>query len=178
MDHIDIYRAKILKKLENLLKKKNFKKHLKISKLIEKGIYDSSKNFMQSKGIFDINDNKFFKNIYLKKGMSVYCNLNPDSYLKNVRLINRLKVKEFDPYLLVDLGPLHSFPEHWKPIFDKKNKRDKMLYEVRKEMATNMFTCGRCKKAECTYYQLQTRSADEPMTTFVSCLNCGKRWKC
>lgn len=43
--------------------------------------------------------------------------------------------------------------------------------------STNEFTCSRCKKKETTYYQLQTRSADEPMTTFVTCVNCNKRWK-
>jgi|694.fasta_scaffold00501_72 DNA-directed RNA polymerase subunit M/transcription elongation factor TFIIS len=41
-----------------------------------------------------------------------------------------------------------------------------------------LFKCGRCKSDKTTYYQLQTRSADEPMTTFVTCLNCEKRWKC
>ena len=46
-----------------------------------------------------------------------------------------------------------------------------------------IFTCFKCKSAgrpdnKCTYYQLQTRSADEPMTTFVTCLQCGCRWKC
>ena len=73
---------------------------------------------------------------------------------------------------------LQMFPEHWKDIYDEKEKRDKFLYEVNKDMATDIFKCGRCKKSECSYYQLQTRSADEPMTTFVTCLNCGKRWKC
>ena len=34
------------------------------------------------------------------------------------------------------------------------------------------------KYTQCSYYQLQTRSADEPMTTFVTCINCGARWKC
>eukprot|EP00439_Symbiodinium_sp_Y106_P042252 s4841_g5.t1 len=28
-----------------------------------------------------------------------------------------------------------------------------------------------------TYFQMQTRSSDEPMTTFVTCLTCGNRWK-
>ncbi|KAL1921820.1 uncharacterized protein VTP21DRAFT_10462 [Calcarisporiella thermophila] len=42
---------------------------------------------------------------------------------------------------------------------------------------TDMFKCGRCKQRKCTYYQMQTRSADEPMTTFVTCVNCGNRWK-
>lgn len=39
------------------------------------------------------------------------------------------------------------------------------------------FTCGKCKSKKTTYTQAQTRSADEPMTTFVTCLNCEHRWK-
>jgi transcription elongation factor S-II len=42
---------------------------------------------------------------------------------------------------------------------------------------TDMFKCGRCKARKCKYYQLQTRSADEPLTTFVTCVNCDNRWK-
>eukprot|EP01103_Thecamoeba_quadrilineata_P015703 TRINITY_DN5040_c0_g1_i1.p1 TRINITY_DN5040_c0_g1~~TRINITY_DN5040_c0_g1_i1.p1 ORF type:complete len:370 (-),score=101.86 TRINITY_DN5040_c0_g1_i1:143-1252(-) len=42
---------------------------------------------------------------------------------------------------------------------------------------TDMFTCGKCKERKCTYSQLQTRSADEPMTTFITCCNCWNRWK-
>ena len=45
------------------------------------------------------------------------------------------------------------------------------------EHPTDMFKCGKCKMRKTTYYQLQTRSADEPMTTFVKCLECGNRWK-
>ncbi|BFZ55910.1 transcription elongation factor TFIIS [Savitreella phatthalungensis] len=43
--------------------------------------------------------------------------------------------------------------------------------------STDMFQCGKCKKRKCTYYQMQTRSADEPMTTFVTCVECGNKWK-
>ncbi|MEQ2279428.1 Transcription elongation factor A protein 1 [Ameca splendens] len=42
---------------------------------------------------------------------------------------------------------------------------------------TDLFTCGKCKGKNCTYTQVQTRSADEPMTTFVFCQQCGNRWK-
>lgn len=59
--------------------------------------------------------------------------------------------------------------------------KQKKLFECEQggppKASTNEFTCGRCKKKECTYYQLQTRSADEPMTTFVTCVNCNNRWK-
>ncbi|RUS83339.1 hypothetical protein EGW08_008886 [Elysia chlorotica] len=42
---------------------------------------------------------------------------------------------------------------------------------------TDLFRCGKCRQNKCTYTQIQTRSADEPMTTFVYCMHCGNRWK-
>ncbi|XP_051915498.1 transcription elongation factor A protein 2 isoform X2 [Hippocampus zosterae] len=42
---------------------------------------------------------------------------------------------------------------------------------------TDMFVCKKCQGRDCTYTQVQTRSADEPMTTFVLCNECGNRWK-
>ena len=50
-------------------------------------------------------------------------------------------------------------------FFDKKEKSN-----------TSMFYCKKCKKRNCKYYQLQLRSADEPMTTFVTCCDCGNEW--
>ncbi|GAV67782.1 TFIIS_C domain-containing protein/TFIIS_M domain-containing protein, partial [Cephalotus follicularis] len=42
---------------------------------------------------------------------------------------------------------------------------------------TDQFKCGRCGQRRTTYYQMQTRSADEPMTTYVTCVNCNHHWK-
>ncbi len=42
---------------------------------------------------------------------------------------------------------------------------------------SDLFKCGKCGQKRCTYTQLQTRSSDEPMTTFVFCMDCGNRWK-
>uniref|UniRef100_A0A3Q3KIM8 Transcription elongation factor A (SII), 1 n=1 Tax=Monopterus albus TaxID=43700 RepID=A0A3Q3KIM8_MONAL len=41
---------------------------------------------------------------------------------------------------------------------------------------TDLFTCGKWFVLLFPY-QVQTRSADEPMTTFVFCNECGNRWK-
>ncbi|XP_062247441.1 transcription elongation factor A protein 2 [Platichthys flesus] len=42
---------------------------------------------------------------------------------------------------------------------------------------TDMFICSKCRGKSCSYTQVQIRSADEPMTTFVLCNSCGNRWK-
>lgn len=68
---------------------------------------------------------------------------------------------------------------------EMKTLRDRFVKEAINDaqLATNQGTktdllkCGKCKKRNCTYNQLQTRSSDEPMTTFVLCNECGNRWK-
>jgi len=63
---------------------------------------------------------------------------------------------------------------------DKKIREDnfhKSLAAGEQQAETDAFQCSRCKQRKCHYRQAQTRSADEPMTTFVTCTNCGNRWK-
>ena len=48
--------------------------------------------------------------------------------------------------------------------------------------ATDQFLCDRChaegkEGRNCTYFQMQTRGADEPMTIFVTCLDCGNKFR-
>ena len=172
------FRDKIVEKFSKLLKQNKIPSHINVAKNIEKGIYNSIIKYSDKKGIIKRWDNKFFTKLYISKAMSIYSNLDKNSYIGNTRFIDRLRCNEFKAYKIAEMEPLQVFPEHWKEIQDEKHKRDKYLYEINKDLATDMFTCGRCKKKECTYFQLQTRSADEPMTTFVTCLNCGKRWKC
>ena len=54
----------------------------------------------------------------------------------------------------------------------------KYVGKVEDQEHDGFFKCGKCKTYKTTYTQAQTRSADEPMTTFVLCLNCNNRWKC
>ncbi|XP_065571400.1 transcription elongation factor S-II-like isoform X1 [Artemia franciscana] len=60
--------------------------------------------------------------------------------------------------------------------FVKEGIEDSQLAVV-EGTKTDLLKCGKCHKRNCTYNQLQTRSADEPMTTFVLCNECGHRWK-
>jgi len=63
---------------------------------------------------------------------------------------------------------------------DKKIKEDNIFNSLaagEQEAETDAFQCGRCKQRKTRYRQAQTRSADEPMTTFVTCTNCNNRWK-
>ncbi|GME83761.1 unnamed protein product [Ambrosiozyma monospora] len=59
---------------------------------------------------------------------------------------------------------------HQKNLFDAQGA-------VQKRAVTDRFVCGKCKQREVSYYQMQTRSADEPLTTFCTCEKCGNRWK-
>lgn len=157
-------------KLNSIIKNK------KISKEIEQSIYDYCVKDATFRGI-EINEtNKLFKLLYINKLMSIYLNLDEKSYLKNTTFLKKIKngsIKGFD------VGFLKSdeiFPERWKKYKDKQNAYQDFVYRKTASSITEDYKCGRCKQRKCTSYDLQTRSADEPMTTFVTCLNCGNRW--
>ncbi|KAG2388399.1 hypothetical protein C9374_000563 [Naegleria lovaniensis] len=69
----------------------------------------------------------------------------------------------------------------------KEKQKERQILQERKqhqdmvakpaEVESSMFRCGKCKQTKCTYFEMQTRSADEPMTAFITCLNCGNKWK-
>jgi DNA-directed RNA polymerase subunit M/transcription elongation factor TFIIS len=88
------------------------------------------------------------------------------------RLLGTMTPDEF-----VNTGELDRNPQRWMEKLRQVAERDKASYS-RKTTASMQMYCSSCKrKTNCDYYQLQTRSADEPMTTFVTCLECDKRWK-
>ena len=53
----------------------------------------------------------------------------------------------------------------------------KCTMDRNQEGTTDQFRCGKCGEFKTIYYQMQTRSADEPMTTYVTCTVCENRWK-
>jgi transcription elongation factor S-II len=144
---------------------------------IEQSILRSMIDLSTSRKINKKWDNINFRKIYLNKCRSLYSNMNSDSYVKNKSFIEKINNNELNLDKIAYMSYQEIFPEHWKKMMDDKYKRDKLLYEEKAEAMTDQFKCGRCKSRKCTYYELQTRSADEAMTIFITCLTCGNRWK-
>jgi DNA-directed RNA polymerase subunit M/transcription elongation factor TFIIS len=117
-----------------------------------------------------------FKDIYLSICRRVISNLSPTSYVKNEYLWRAWSNREITLEEIVKKNNYELFPEHWQNLIDQQAKREQIQLEGDRSRATDRFQCNRCGKKETTYYELQTRSADEPMTIFINCLNCGKRW--
>ena len=151
-------------------------KNKKISKEIEKSIYDYCEKDALFRGI-EINEtNKLFKLLYVNKLTSIYINLDSKSYLNNKNFLKNIKSGKVKGSDVGFLEPDEIFPEQWKKYKDKQDAYKDFVYRKTASSITEDYKCGRCKQRKCTSYDLQTRSADEPMTTFVTCLNCGNRW--
>jgi transcription elongation factor S-II len=122
--------------------------------------------------------NKNFWNTYRSKSISVYENLRSDGYIENKQSwASKINSKEISSKTFIDMPAEEMCPHIWKEALDKIMEDEIKLYSNKSSASIYMY-CSRCKKkSKCDYYQMQTRSADEPMTTFVTCLECDKQWK-
>ena len=140
---------------------------------LEIGIYNTAIKRSKEVKIICAWRNRDFTRMYDNICVTILSNIRSPSS----RLAQRLKDGEFAPSKLADMTPQEMMPELWKPLIDKTIWRNEHVLEERPAAMTDSFKCGKCKKRECTYQELQLRSADEPMTIFVTCLNCGHRWR-
>jgi transcription elongation factor S-II len=126
----------------------------------------------KSKKVFVQWTNSYFVQIYVDKLRSFFLNIknNPSFY-------ESILDETVDIPTAVWMTHQEINPERWKPLIDKKIAKDAADNNT-EEASTDTFTCVKCKRKRCRYFLMQTRSADEPMTTFVNCLDCGMRWKC
>lgn len=118
-------------------------------------------------------NNRVFWNMYRSKSISFYEHLRrPDK-----ELLTKLKDGEITYRQFAEMNAVDLCPARWKESIEKIIESEKKLYSKNESAAIFMW-CSACKKkTKCDYYQMQTRSADEPMTTFVTCLECDRKWK-
>ena len=144
----------------------------KHSSNLEKGIFNYALKEASNRKVVKKWDNQYFVQIYLDRLRSIYLNL------KNPEIINQIKNETIQAHTVAFMTHQEMRPDKWQELIEEKAKKDKNKFETNVEASTDTFTCRKCKSNKCTYYQMQTRSADEPMTTFVTCIECGQRWKC
>ena len=138
---------------------------------LEKGVFNYALKEATRKKIVKKWENPQFTSIYIDRLRSIYMNLKNDVFLKQIRS------GEIDSKNVAFMTHQEFNPEKWRVLIEKKMKRDASKYDDNIQASTDMYTCRKCKSKRCTYYEMQTRSADEPATIFVTCLDCGKHWR-
>lgn len=152
--------------LERLVSDNFTEKHCS---MIEKGLFDFSKQYCKSNGIFLVMAQAIYKDCV--QNLLFNCEQNHSTMKKIKKLIIK---NNYNPYNLSFLRPDEMDEYNWRKIISRKNTTEDKL----KNLPTIEWKmCNVCKNTEYFYYQLQTRSADEPMTTFYICKKCDKTYK-
>ena len=149
---------------DNIFNKFNKIFGLNIAKNIELSIYNFSIDYAEN------NNTPFLlENIYNEKANELYCLLNNN--LQTV--INAIKDNKIDIKNIANIRPseLNILLSNKQYIDIIKKKELNMILQEKK--ASTAFECKKCKKKKCSITEKQVRSADEPATQFITCLECG-----
>lgn len=163
----------------------------------EKSLYNWAVSTTRERGDVASWENKMFRWRYkqkllhllteLKRGEAVAADISVTGGRVNLKLkivpqlFYRLKSKQLEMRKLAQYTPDVLWPDGpWVRAALKLKERELAIERAKmsEKDYEGLFKCGRCKSTKTDYYQLQTRSADEPMTTYVTCKNCGSKWKC
>lgn len=117
-----------------------------------------------------------FNIYYTNRCIIIYSNLNEKSSIKNTQLIKRLFNNECNEFQLSQFTSKELFPERYNELTQLYGL-DKVIIREEKEIPDGMIKCKKCRSYKTTYYEMQTRSADEPTTKFVTCHKCDAKFK-
>jgi DNA-directed RNA polymerase subunit M/transcription elongation factor TFIIS len=145
--------------------------YIKVACNLEKAIFNYAIKEATQKKIIKKWENPYFKQLYVDRLRTIVNNLKYED------IIQQLQTGELKPQVFAFMTHQEMNPSRWSSLIQQKMKRDASKFNTNIQASTDMFTCKKCRSKKCTYYELQTRSADEPATIFITCLDCGKHWK-
>ena len=166
IENPDVFRSNVAIKLSEVLLNENLATNM------ERGVYNYTIKQATDKQIIKKWDNIYFVELYKNRLRTIYINL------KNDNILELILTKKIKPQELVFMSHQEMLPEKWNPIIEDLKIKNENKYIPKVEASTDNYTCRKCKSKQCTHYQLQTRSGDEGMTTYVACIDCGTSWKC
>lgn len=139
---------------------------------LERTLYNETIKMASVKKVVKKWNNKAFVNLYITRFRGLYLNLE-----QNDTILEKLLKQEWKARYIPSMTAQELCPEKWNKLIELKLERDKNLFNEDEQAATDQFTCWKCKKNKCVFYELQTSSGDESTTIFITCLSCGNRWK-
>jgi DNA-directed RNA polymerase subunit M/transcription elongation factor TFIIS len=155
-------RNKNIKELTKFMCKKK-------STLLETSIYNFSNMYA-----IDNNITFLLESIYETKVIDIISILNCDLNDNNSYLINNINNNIINIDNIVNMKPEELNPALFENIVKRREMEE---YKKNNKVGSNAFTCSKCKMANSLVSQKQTRSSDEPPTTFITCLECGHVFK-
>jgi transcription elongation factor S-II len=165
------FRANVAKKLEKYFVTCEDNKSESNARNLEKGIFNWTIKEAGNRKVIKEWSNPHFVRLYADHLRTIYTNL------ANKELTDLVETGVIKSHEIAFMTHQEMQPRRWDKMLEQKAIKDKNKFENNIEASTDMFMCRKCKSRRCTYAQAQLKSADEPMTTFVSCLDCGCRWR-
>jgi len=138
---------------------------------VEKGLFDFTEQYCRSNGNNLIMAQAIYKDCL--KNVIYNCDQNHTTMQK---IKKQIKDNNYNSYNLAFLKPEELDEDNWMKIILRRNTTEDKL----KNLPTVDWKVCRnegCRNTKYFYYQLQTRSADEPMTTFYICKKCERTYK-
>ena len=139
---------------------------------LERTVYNYAVQEATYKNIIKKWENRYFCKIYIDRLRSIYTNLSNHSEFRLKVLQGEISFEQ-----LSNISHQEMLPRMWNDLIKRKIQRDESKYKNRIEANTDVYVCKKCRSRKCVYCAVQTRSADEQMSIFVSCLDCGANWK-
>lgn len=171
-ESLNVYRQKVIDRLCEISTIT-----LDIARRIERSLFEYSMTKADRHQLSSVDFScRQFRTIYGNHFYHLLVNIDPTSYLGSSECLTRIQSGIIDIDRIASLPPNELNPQLCESVLTTYRAKQELLDSKQRERITSLYTCSRCRKNEHSFFEMQTRSCDEPMTSFYTCLNCGHKW--